>query len=231
MERFEPVGPVSGDEVTCGVVDAALTALAARRGLWTGDDRVMVHMVASLIDQARRCLPELVGELLAEGDCSWDDVARLRGSASSRPGSGSIRRRRWPTAAGFSIWTAAARRAGRGSGRVRPWLRGSCGAFPGAFEQLVIDRHGRQRSGVLRQHGPPGMQGDHGPVDGRAGGQVDLAEQVGEVVVLVGAGRRGDGRAERDVLKRSVVLWVNVMAAGPARRTQRDGLVGSCPSS
>lgn len=79
MERFEPAGPVSGDDDTCSVVDAALTALAARRGLWMGDDRVMVHLVASLIDQARRCLPELVGELLAEGDCSWAEIAVLLG--------------------------------------------------------------------------------------------------------------------------------------------------------
>ncbi|MGH3888309.1 MAG: hypothetical protein ACRDSZ_17375 [Pseudonocardiaceae bacterium] len=44
-----------------------------------GDDRVMIHLVASLIQQSERCLPWLVAEARQDG-CSWQDIAKLLGT-------------------------------------------------------------------------------------------------------------------------------------------------------
>jgi hypothetical protein len=41
-------------------VDDALARLAERRSAWLGDDLTAITLLASLIDQAERCLPELV---------------------------------------------------------------------------------------------------------------------------------------------------------------------------
>lgn len=71
--------PHSGDDDTFGVVDEAVCVLGLRRGLWMGDDRVMIHLVASLIDQAARLLPHLVAEARADG-VSWEDLAGLLGA-------------------------------------------------------------------------------------------------------------------------------------------------------
>ncbi|HAM01230.1 MAG TPA: hypothetical protein DCQ30_03235 [Acidimicrobiaceae bacterium] len=67
------------DNDTYEVIDDAISALAGRRGLWMGDDVVIVHLVASLIAQAERFLPEAVVHVRAEG-ASWDEVARLVGT-------------------------------------------------------------------------------------------------------------------------------------------------------
>lgn len=88
------------DEHTFAVLDDALAALAARRGLCLGDEHVMIHLLASLIEQAERCLP---AEVLTARDngSSWPQVAQLLGTseheAQSRfgpdsPGAAS----RWP---------------------------------------------------------------------------------------------------------------------------------------
>ena len=45
------------DDDPFDVIDDAMSALAERRGLWIGDDHVVIHLLASLIDQAERCLP------------------------------------------------------------------------------------------------------------------------------------------------------------------------------
>ena len=79
--RSEEVpAPRSGDEDAFDVVDAAVAALGLRRGLWMGDDRVMIHLVASVIEQAERFLPHLVAEARREG-ASWEEIARLLGSS------------------------------------------------------------------------------------------------------------------------------------------------------
>jgi hypothetical protein len=71
--------PLSGDDGTFEVVDQAVVELGLLRGLSMGDDVVMIHLLASVISQAERCLPELVASAMAEGECGWADMARLLG--------------------------------------------------------------------------------------------------------------------------------------------------------
>jgi hypothetical protein len=72
--------PLSGDHDTFDVIDDAITTLGLQRGLWMGDSRNMIHLVASLTEQAHRCLPELVADARDEG-CSWQDIATLLGTS------------------------------------------------------------------------------------------------------------------------------------------------------
>ena len=67
--------PLSDDD-TFEVIDDAITSLARRRGLWLGGEHVQIHLVASLIEQAERWLPEAVGTARANG-ASWDQIAQL----------------------------------------------------------------------------------------------------------------------------------------------------------
>jgi hypothetical protein len=68
------------DDDTFAVVDAALFALAERKGLWLGDDIVLIHLLDCLITQAERCLPEAVLGALDNG-ADWDDIATLLGTS------------------------------------------------------------------------------------------------------------------------------------------------------
>jgi len=74
MTTHTPI-PRSDDD-TFELIDHALAALAKRRGLWLGDDAVLIHLLASLIDQAQRCLPEAVLGARDHG-ASWQDIATL----------------------------------------------------------------------------------------------------------------------------------------------------------
>jgi hypothetical protein len=66
-------GPHSGDD-TFDLIDDALYRLAERRGKWLGDPLAAITLIASLIDQAGRMLPEHV--LLAlDDDATWHDIA------------------------------------------------------------------------------------------------------------------------------------------------------------
>jgi hypothetical protein len=67
-------GPHSGDD-TFDLIDDALATLAERRGAWLGDDLTAITLIASLIDQAERCLPELVHNARASGH-SWHQIAQ-----------------------------------------------------------------------------------------------------------------------------------------------------------
>ncbi len=67
-------GPRSGDD-TYDLIDDALAALAERRGAQLGDDLTAIGLLASLIDQAERCLPELVTNARLNGH-SWAEIAR-----------------------------------------------------------------------------------------------------------------------------------------------------------
>lgn len=68
-------GPCT-DADTYEVIDDALTALAQRKGLWLGDDHVLIGLLASLIAQAEHCLPEAVFTATENGT-SWDEIATL----------------------------------------------------------------------------------------------------------------------------------------------------------
>jgi len=66
-------GPHSDDD-THDLIDDALYHLAERRGAWLGDPLTVVILLASLIDQAERMLPEHVLEAL-DNDATWHDIA------------------------------------------------------------------------------------------------------------------------------------------------------------
>jgi hypothetical protein len=70
--------PLSDDD-TFDVLDEAVTTLAQRRRLSLGDEHDQIHLLASLIEQAERCLPEAVATARAN-DTSWADIARLLGT-------------------------------------------------------------------------------------------------------------------------------------------------------
>jgi len=88
------------DDDTNDVIDDALLALAERRGLWLGDDAVVVHLLASLIAQAERELPLAVGHARTDG-ATWHDIAELLGISAHEarlrfdPDS-PVADRRWP---------------------------------------------------------------------------------------------------------------------------------------
>jgi hypothetical protein len=67
-------GPHSGRD-TYDLIDDAFAALAERRGAWLGDDLAAITLLASLIDQAERCLPGLVTSACLNGH-AWDEIAR-----------------------------------------------------------------------------------------------------------------------------------------------------------
>lgn len=88
------------DEDTYDVLDAALLALAERKGLWLGTGTDLIHLLASLIAQAERALPEAVADARDEGH-SWTDIAHLLATSPTqawlRFGPESpIADRRWP---------------------------------------------------------------------------------------------------------------------------------------
>lgn len=68
------------DADTFDVIDDAVTALAARRGAWLGDDTVVIGLLADIIVQAERCLPEAVTNARANGH-DWNDIAALLGTS------------------------------------------------------------------------------------------------------------------------------------------------------
>ncbi len=65
------------DDDTYQIIDDAVTELAQRRGLWMSDPNI-IHLLASLIAQAERCLPETI--TVARDELSWTDIARLVGT-------------------------------------------------------------------------------------------------------------------------------------------------------
>src|ERR1035438_1133992 len=67
--------PRSGDD-TYDLIDDAVTALAGRRGTWLGDDIAAMALIASLIDQAERWLPQHVHDARANGH-GWEQIAQI----------------------------------------------------------------------------------------------------------------------------------------------------------
>ena len=68
-----PAPPRSGDD-TCDLIDDALYQLAERRKAWLGEPLAIRTLLASLIDQAERMLPEHVLEARDHG-ATWHDIA------------------------------------------------------------------------------------------------------------------------------------------------------------
>jgi hypothetical protein len=68
------------DGDTFDLVDDAVAELARRRGMWIGDEHNIIHLLASLADQAERCLPEHVAVARGNGT-GWGDIARLLGTS------------------------------------------------------------------------------------------------------------------------------------------------------
>jgi hypothetical protein len=66
-------GPHSGDD-TYDLIDDALATLAQRRGAWLGDDLTAITLIASLIDQAGRFLPDLITSARLNGH-TWQEIA------------------------------------------------------------------------------------------------------------------------------------------------------------
>lgn len=72
--------PRTGED-SYDVLDDAITDLAQRRALWLGDELIRIHLLASLIDQAIRWLPDAVTTARANG-ASWHDIAVLIGTSA-----------------------------------------------------------------------------------------------------------------------------------------------------
>ena len=79
-------GPRSGND-TYDLIDGALAALAERRGAWLGDDLTAITLIASLIGQAERFLPELVTSARLNGH-TWDQIAQ---ALATSPGQAQLR--------------------------------------------------------------------------------------------------------------------------------------------
>jgi hypothetical protein len=67
-------GPRSGED-TYDLIDHAVATLAERRRAWLGDDLTAITLIASLIDQAERFLPDLVTNARLNGH-TWDQIAQ-----------------------------------------------------------------------------------------------------------------------------------------------------------
>ena len=74
-----PVPPRSGND-TWDLIENALRELAGRRGGWLGDPLTAITMLASLIDQADRMIPELAADA-RKNRASWTDIAIALGTS------------------------------------------------------------------------------------------------------------------------------------------------------
>lgn len=70
--------PRSGED-TFDLIDDAVAALADRRCVWVGDDLSTIALIASLIEQAGRWLPQLVHDARANGH-DWTAIAQALGT-------------------------------------------------------------------------------------------------------------------------------------------------------
>lgn len=81
MSGTDPA-PRSGDD-SYDLIDDALAALAERRGAWLGDELQAMTLLASLIEQAERWLPQLVHDARANGH-SWQQIARALATSAEQ---------------------------------------------------------------------------------------------------------------------------------------------------
>lgn len=73
------VPPHSGAD-TWDLIENALRQLADRRSRWLGDPLTAITMLASLIDQADRMIPELAADARRQ-HASWADIATALGTS------------------------------------------------------------------------------------------------------------------------------------------------------
>lgn len=78
-DSIPPAPPHSGND-TWDLVENALRELADRRGRWLGDPLTAITMLASLIDQAERMIPELAADA-RRNRASWADIATALGTS------------------------------------------------------------------------------------------------------------------------------------------------------
>ena len=78
-EPMTPVPPHSGND-TWDLVDNALRELAGRRQRWLGDPLTAITMLASLIEQAGRMIPDLAADARRK-HASWTDIATALGTS------------------------------------------------------------------------------------------------------------------------------------------------------
>jgi hypothetical protein len=77
--RIPPAPPHSGND-TWDLIETALRDLAGRRGRWLGDPLTAITMLASLIDQAERMIPELAADARSK-NASWADIGTALGTS------------------------------------------------------------------------------------------------------------------------------------------------------
>ena len=78
-DLIPPVRPHSGND-TWDLVENALRELADRRGRWPGDPLTAITLLASIIDQAERMIPELAADA-RKNRASWADLAIALGTS------------------------------------------------------------------------------------------------------------------------------------------------------
>ena len=78
-EPMTPVPPHSGND-TWDLVENALRELAGRRQRWLGDPLTAITMLASLIEQAGRMIPDLAADARRK-HASWADIATALGTS------------------------------------------------------------------------------------------------------------------------------------------------------
>jgi len=74
-----PVPPRSGPD-TWDLIENALRELGERRQRWLGDPLTAMTMLASLIEQAERMIPELAADARRKR-ASWADIATALGTS------------------------------------------------------------------------------------------------------------------------------------------------------
>jgi hypothetical protein len=78
-EPMTPAPPHSGSD-TWDLIENALRELAGRRQRWLGDPLTAITMLASLIDQAERMIPELAADA-RKNRVSWAGIATALGTS------------------------------------------------------------------------------------------------------------------------------------------------------
>jgi hypothetical protein len=75
-----PPVPPHTDFCTWHLTETALRDLASHRGKWLGDPLTAITMIASLIDQAERMIPDLAADARRR-HASWPDIAIALGTS------------------------------------------------------------------------------------------------------------------------------------------------------